>query len=61
MSYRATTSCRLHHSPAESPMASRARQAYSLAVVMCMRRMLCLLIVFVNNGAARPGQIADSR
>jgi len=36
MSYRATTSCRLHHSPAESPMASRARQAYSLAVVMCM-------------------------
>lgn len=30
-------------------MASKARQAYSLAVVMCMRRMVCLLIVFVNN------------
>lgn len=36
MSYRSTISCRLHHSPAESAMASSARQPYSLAVVMCM-------------------------
>jgi hypothetical protein len=30
-------------------MASRARQAYSLAVVMCIDAMVCLLMKFVNK------------